>query len=167
MFLPGTYDTVPPHPCQHLVFHFHFRHPDRYVVISHCGFVFCISLVANKTEHLFMCLTAYAPSFWWKVWSCILPTGLFKLFLVSSENLHNPDTTPLSDMWLACIFFQSSILFTSSFTEQQFLLLIISKWSIFPFRYYASGIKSKNSLPCSRFWILSIVFPPKVLQFYI
>ena len=47
--------SVAPHPGKHLkVSPFHFSHPDRWVIVSHCG-LHVLSLMTKDVEHLFVC----------------------------------------------------------------------------------------------------------------
>lgn len=78
--------------------------------------------------------------------------GSFGFLLVNFEScLYIPDTILLLNMWL-CIF--SSRLFTESFGEQKFLILIKSKPSTFSFFFFNElcfSVKSKNFLPRPKF----------------
>ena len=84
-----------------VVFFFHYDHPGRCEVLSHCSFI-CISLMTNDVEHLFMCLVfvyLLCRNVYFKI-------GLFVFLLLSSKTPFLVSMLrPFLDLQFANIFF--------------------------------------------------------------
>ena len=93
------------------------RHSERYDVISHCGFLICISLMISDIAHLFLCQPSVCL-LWRNVCSCLLPIFNWIIcFLVLNcvSSLCILDTSLLLDMPFTNIFSRLSFSFDDCF----------------------------------------------------
>ena len=135
-------------------------------------FQFAFLLMDSDTGHLFQCLCRlYILFVEMSVYVlCLFSNWTFLWFSFENFKMYSLDTSPLLDMWLAYLFYQSVscyfIPFPWAFSEQEFLILMRSSLSTFSFKEYAFGVKSKNFFQLCILKIFCYVLG-LVLQFHI
>ena len=127
-----------------------FGHFNRYVVVAHCH-VICISQMTYDVEHLFIYLLFTCIPHFIKCQLRSLVHFLIRWFVFLLLHFKSfwyiLDNSCLSPVSFVNIFSQSVahiILFTVSFIEQKFLILMKSCSSIISFLDCTIGVVSKN-----------------------
>ena len=145
----------------------------------------CISLVANDSDHPFLCLFAACVPWYPLPWRCVLSpllsfahflTGLLAAHCWGLSSSYVPVASHLSSRWFAHIFsyLASSlfILLKGSFTEQRFfhfaevilllwiLLLLSNSWREFlEFLLWISRLRTQRCLCGLAQWVKDPVWP--------